>query len=65
MSFFEPAVEKVDLELELESTKTLDNKVTASQKLNAPDVMNLNFTVALYETIFVLMDSLKVERIEH
>ena len=58
MSFFEPAVEKVDLELELESTKTLDNKVTASQKLNAPDVMNLNFTVALYETIFVLMDSL-------
>jgi hypothetical protein len=65
LSFFEPAVEKVDLELELESTKTLDNKVTASQKLNAPDVMNLNFTVALYETIFVLMDSLKVERIEH
>lgn len=59
LSFFEPVIEKVHLSLELQDFNS--DQSSCLQKLEVNDVLNINFSVALYDTVFVIMDNFKQE----
>jgi len=40
-------------------------KNSSSQEITVEDVLNVNFSVALYENLFVLLDNLKTEYSEY
>jgi hypothetical protein len=63
LCFFEPVIEKVHLLIELEDSN-YDNK-NCIQKLEVSDVLNINFSVALYDIVFVIIDTWKQEKIDH
>ena len=58
MNFFEPAIERVLLKTESETDVNGNMEVV----LKVEDVLNLNFSVALYENIFVLLENLTSEQ---
>lgn len=58
LNFFEPAVERVLFKAQTE----LDVNGNTKKNLTVDDVLNLNFSVALYENMFVLMENLNHER---
>ena len=58
LNFFEPVIEKV-----LVKTQTDADVVGNTEKhLSVDDVLNLNFSVALYENIFILLENLNFEQ---
>jgi hypothetical protein len=58
LAFFEPAIERVVIKTHIVN----DNGGKQEVRLLIEDVLNINFSVALYENIFVLMENLKTER---
>ena len=58
LAFFEPAIERVVIKTHIVN----DNSGKQEVRLLIEDVLNINFSVALYENIFVLMENLTTER---
>ena len=57
LNFFEPVIERVLLKAQTES----DVNGNTEKHLKVEDVLNLNFSVALYENMFVLLENLNQE----
>lgn len=57
LAFFEPAIEKVLLKASIDS----DSKGNTEQRLMVENVLNLNFSVALYESFFLLNENFQEE----
>ncbi len=62
LSFFEPVIERVPIKCYFESGGVTEKQI---QKLTIEDVLNLNFSVALYENLFLLLDNFKSEFTEY
>ena len=58
LQFFEPAIERVGIKVEIVN----DINGNSDKRLLVEDVLNLNFSVSLYENMFTLVDNLKTER---
>ena len=58
LAFFEPAIERVAIKAHIET----DINGNSEKRLHVEDVLNLNFSVSLYENIFTLFDNLKNEQ---
>ena len=58
LAFFEPAIERVVIKAHIET----DINGNSEKRLQVEDVLNLNFSVSLYENMFTLVDNLKNER---
>jgi hypothetical protein len=58
LAFFEPAIEKVLLKASIDS----DLKGNSEQRLVVENVLNVNFSVALYESLFLLNENYQEER---
>ena len=58
LAFFEPAIERVAIKVHIET----DINGNSEKRLHVEDVLNLNFSVSLYENIFTLFDNLKNEQ---
>lgn len=57
LNFFEPVIERVLIKTQTDT----DVGGNTEKLLNVDDVLNLNFSVALYENIFVLLENLNHE----
>ena len=57
LNFFEPAVERVLVKANIEA----DVNENSEKHLTIEDVLNVNFSVALYENMFVLLENLNFE----
>ena len=58
LAFFEPAIERVGITAHIEA----GINGNSDKRLQVEDVLNLNFSVSLYENVFTLVDNLKHER---
>ena len=58
LAFFEPAIERVAVKAYIET----DINGNSEKRLHVEDVLNLNFSVSLYENMFTLVDNLKNEQ---
>ena len=58
LNFFEPAIERVLIKAAIEA----DVNGNSVKSFSVEDVLNVNFSVALYENIFVLLENLTFER---
>ena len=58
LNFFEPLVEKTQILVGIDS-----NAQGKAVKVEIKDLLNINFSVALYDTIFNLMGNLKQEQL--
>ena len=57
LNFFEPAIERVLIKAQMEA----DVNGNTEKHLNIEDVLNLNFSVALYENMLVLFENYNLE----
>ena len=57
LNFFEPAIERVLIKAQMEA----DVNGNTEKHLNIEDVLNLNFSVALYENMLVLFENYNAE----
>ena len=53
LAFFEPAIEKVVLKASIDT----DKDGNSEQRLIIENVLNINFSVALYESLFLLNEN--------
>jgi hypothetical protein len=58
LTFFEPAIEKVMLKASIDT----DMHGNSEQRLMVENVLNVNFSVALYESLFLLNENYQEER---
>jgi hypothetical protein len=64
LSFFEPAIERVTLCLSFESGSETQRSLSKVE-VRDQDVLNFNFSVALYENLFNLTENFKQEYAEY
>jgi hypothetical protein len=58
LNFYEPFIEPSYLKMAI----VKDSKKNISLSFSAERILNINFSVALYETIFLIVNSLKEEK---
>lgn len=61
LNFFEPFIERTQIDVMTE--KTIQGTRSEVTKVEIKDLLNLNFSVALYDSLFNFMSNLKQEKL--